>query len=207
MRVGIFGGTFDPAHYGHLLLAETCREQCRLGHVLFLPASIPPHKQQWRLTPAGQRVEMLQLAIAGHEAFSVSELEIQRGGVTYTVDTLTTLREQRPQDELFFLMGADSLRDLPTWREAARICELAVPVVVRRRDTPEPDFGVLAGMVSAARLQEIRRHQVQMPLVEFSSTAIRQAVAAGRSIRYQTPRAVEKYIQTQGLYREQGNPA
>ena len=207
MRVGIFGGTFDPVHYGHLLLAETCREQCRLDHVLFLPAAIPPHKQQWRLTPADRRVEMLRLAIAGHEAFLVSELEIRRGGVTYTVDTLTALREQQPQDELFFLMGADSLRDLPTWREAARICELAVPVVVRRRDTPEPNFSVLAGLLLAERLQEIRRHQVQMPLVDFSSTALRQAVAAGRSIRYQTPRAVEKYIQTQGLYREEGIPA
>ena len=202
MRVGVFGGTFDPVHYGHLLLAETCREQCRLDRVLFLPASIPPHKQTWRLTPAERRVEMLRLAIGGHEAFLVSELEIQRGGVTYTVDTLTALQEQQPQDELFFLMGADSLHDLPTWREAARICSLAVPVVVRRRGTPEPDFGVLADLVSADRLQLIRRHQVQMPLVEFSSTAIRQAVAAGRSIRYQTPRAVEKYIETQGLYRE-----
>jgi nicotinate-nucleotide adenylyltransferase len=150
---------------------------------------------------------MLRLAIAGHEAFVISELEIARGGVTYTVDTLTALQEQQPQDELFFLMGADSLRDLPGWRDTARICELAVPVVVRRRDTPEPDFGVLAGMVSGPRLQEIRRHQVQMPLVDFSSTAIRQAVAASRSIRYQTPRAVEKYIQTQGLYCEEGKPA
>lgn len=201
MRVGVFGGTFDPVHYGHLLLAETCREQCRLDHVLFLPAAIPPHKQSWQLTPARQRLEMLALAIAGHDAFAISPLEIQRGGVTYTVDTLTALRAERPQDELFFLMGADSLRDLPTWRAAARICTLAVPVVVRRRDTPEPDFGNLAGLVSELRLQEIRRHQAQMPLVEFSSTAIRQAVAAGRSIRYQTPRAVEKYIESQGLYR------
>ncbi|NLF69592.1 MAG: nicotinate (nicotinamide) nucleotide adenylyltransferase [Candidatus Anammoximicrobium sp.] len=207
MRVGIFGGTFDPVHYGHLLLAETCREQCGLDHVLFLPAAIPPHKQQWRLTPAVTRLEMLRLAIIGHKAFSVSELEIRRGGVTYTVDTLTALRDQQPQDELFFLMGADSLRDLPTWREAARICSLAVPVVVRRRDTPEPDFGLLAGLVPAARLQEIRRHQAQMPLVDFSSTAIRQAVAAGRSIRYQTPRAVEMYIQTQGLYRTEASQA
>jgi len=144
---------------------------------------------------------MLRLATAGHEAFAVSELEIQRGGVTYTVDTLTALREQRPHDEFFFLMGADSLCDLPAWRQAAKVCELSVPVVVRRRDTPEPDFETLEGLVSAARLQEIRRHQVQMPLVEFSSTAIRQAVAEGRTIRYQTPRAVEKYLQTQGLYR------
>ncbi len=201
MRVGILGGTFDPVHYGHLLLAENCREQCRLDQVLFLPAAIPPHKQTCQVTDAAKRLDMVRLAITGHDAFAVSEIEIQRGGVTYTVDTLTGLRQQRADDELFFLMGADSLRDLPTWRQAARICELAVPVVIRRGDMPEPDFSVLADLVSADRLETIRRHQVRMPLVEFNSTAIRQAVADGRTIRYQTPRAVEKYIQTHELYK------
>jgi nicotinate-nucleotide adenylyltransferase len=201
MRLGVFGGTFDPVHYGHLLLAETCREQCRLDQVWFIPASRPPHKQQWVLTPADKRLDMLRLAIAGHDGFVLSELEIERGGVSYTVETLSMLQQRHPADELFFLMGADSLRDLPTWREAARVCQLAVPIVVRRGNAPEPDFGVLAGLVSAERLEEFRRHQVQMPLVQFSSTAIRQSVAAGRSIRYQTPRAVEKYIETHKLYR------
>jgi nicotinate-nucleotide adenylyltransferase len=146
---------------------------------------------------------MLRLAIAGHAAFVVSELEIERGGVSYTVETLAAIDQRHPGHELCFLMGADSLRDLPTWREAARICQLAVPIVVRRGNAPEPDFGVLSDLVSAERLEEFRRHQVQMPLVEFSSTAIRQLVAAGRSIRYQTPRAVEKYIETHKLYRNE----
>jgi nicotinate-nucleotide adenylyltransferase len=201
--VGIFGGTFDPVHYGHLLLAETCREQCRLDQVWFMPAAVPPHKQDWPLTPAQRRVEMLRLATAGHQAFVVSELETRRGGVSYTVETLAALCEQSPADELFFLMGADSLRDLPTWRDAPRICRLATPVVVRRRNTPEPDFGVLDALIPPDRVEEIRQHQVQMPLVEFSSTGIRQAVAEGRSIRYQTPRAVEKYIHTSRLYRRE----
>jgi nicotinate-nucleotide adenylyltransferase len=202
MRLGIFGGTFDPVHYGHLLLAEQCREPCRLDRVWFVPASVPPHKAERTLTPAVKRVEMLKLAIAGHEAFEVSTLEIERGGLSYTLDTLLAVRGQQPEAELFFLMGADSLRDLPTWWEPARICQLATPVVVRRRGAPEPDLGVLTPLVSAERLQEIRGCQVQMPVVEFSSTAIRQAVAAGRSVRYQTPRAVEKYMETQGLYRQ-----
>lgn len=202
MRIGIFGGTFDPVHYGHLLLAETCREQCALDQVWLLPASVPPHKQTRTLTPADRRTEMLELAIAGHEAFVVSTLEIERGGVSYTVETLSTIREQHPDAELFFLMGADSLRDLPTWRETQRICQFATPVVVRRRGAPEPDFNVLNGMVDEQRLAEIRRHQVEMPVVEFSSTAIRQAIGAGRSIRYQTPRSVEKYIEVHGLYRQ-----
>ncbi|MBC8876722.1 MAG: nicotinate-nucleotide adenylyltransferase [Planctomycetes bacterium] len=202
MRIGIFGGTFDPVHYGHLLLAETSREQCSLDQVWLLPAAVPPHKQERVRTPAKQRMEMLELAIAGHEAFVVSPMEIERGGVSYTVDTLAAIRERQPDAEVFFLMGADSLRDLPTWRETGRICQLATPVVVRRRGAPEPDFNVLAGLVADERLEEIRRHQVEMPVVEFSSTAIRQATAAGRSTRYQTPRAVEKYIETHELYRE-----
>ncbi len=207
MRIGIFGGTFDPVHYGHLLLAETCREQCRLDQVWFLPASVPPHKQQWRLTSPGQRLDMLKLAVAGHESVIVSALEIERGGVSYTVDTLSAIHEQHAGAELFFLMGADSLQDLPTWRETGRICELAVPVVVRRRGAPEPDFNVVADVVPAARREQIRRYQVEMPVVEYSSTAIREFVAAGRSIRYQTPRAVEKYIETHGLYRGEGENA
>ncbi len=199
-RVGIFGGTFDPVHYGHLLLAETCREQCKLDSVWFLPAAVPPHKQDLRLTSAQQRLEMLRLAIAGHDQFQVSELEIERGGVSYTVDTLRAIRADRPEAELFLLMGGDSLADLPMWRETDEICQLAIPVVIRRRGTPEPDFRVLADILSEDRLREIREYQVQMPLIEFSSSAIRQAVAAGRSIRYQTTRAVETYIRANKLY-------
>jgi len=201
MRLGIFGGTFDPVHYGHLLLAETCREQCELDLVLLMPAAQPPHKCQWELAPAAARAEMLELAIGGHPSMSVSRSEIERGGVSYTVETLTQLRAERPDAELFFLMGADSLEDLPDWREPQRICKLAIPVVVRRAGTGEPDFSTLAGFVSPERLGEIRRFQVEMPVLELSSTDIRERVAAGRSIRFLTPRAVEKYIESHGLYR------
>lgn len=201
MRLGLFGGTFDPVHYGHLLLAEFCREQCHLDDVWFMPAAVPPHKQRHDLTPARQRIEMLELAIGGHEAFAVSRLEVERGGVSYTVDTLTELRAEQPERELFLLLGADSLADLPHWREAARICELATPVVVRRPGSFEPSFDVLAGLVSAERLEQTRANLVEMPRIELSSREIRRRVAAGLSIRYQTPRAVEKYIETAGLYR------
>ena len=96
MRLGLFGGTFDPVHYGHLLLAESCREQCRLDAVWFLPAAVPPHKQGWELTPAPQRIAMLELATAGNPAFSVCRYEIERGGVNYTVETLTHFRAEDP---------------------------------------------------------------------------------------------------------------
>ncbi len=201
MRLGVFGGSFDPIHFGHLLLAETCREQSRLDQVLLMPAAVPPHKQDHELTPVRDRLTMLELAIAGHEQLAVSTIEIDRGGVSYTIDTLSALAEQYPQAELFFLMGADSLNDLPTWREPQRLCELAIPLVVRRAGAPEPDFTAIVELVTPQRLEVIRQHQVEMPIIELSSTDIRARVATGRSIRYRTPRAVEKYIETQGLYR------
>jgi nicotinate-nucleotide adenylyltransferase len=144
---------------------------------------------------------MLELALAGHEQIKASRVEIDRGGVSYTLDTLAAVRELHPAATLFFLMGADSLRDLPTWREPRQICELAIPAVVRRGGAAEPDFGVLAPLVSPERLAEIRAAQVEMPLVELSSTDLRERAASGRSLRFRTPRAVEKYIESQGLYR------
>ena len=200
-RLGILGGSFDPVHYGHLLLAEACREQCELDRVLLIPAAVSPHKQGQQRTPSKDRVQMLRLAIGGHERFSVSTIEIDRGGVSYTVETLAALAEKHPDSVFFFLMGADSLNELPTWREPKRLCALATPVVVRRAEAPEPDFGALSEIVDDERLGEIRRHQVEMPIIELSSTDIRERVSAGKSIRYQTPRAVEKYIETHGLYR------
>ena len=201
MRIGIFGGTFDPVHFGHLLSAELCREQCELDRVQFVPAAVPPHKQTRELSPDRQRVEMLQLATGGHPAFEVSTIEIDRGGVTYTYETLEAIHAERPDDELFFLMGADSLRDLPTWRRPERICQLAIPVAVARPGAPPPKFEALAPLVSPQRLAEIRRFSVRTPQLELSSTEIRRRTAAGQSIRFQTPAAVEKYIESQRLYR------
>jgi nicotinate-nucleotide adenylyltransferase len=200
MRLGILGGTFDPVHYGHLLLAESAREQCRLDQVWFLPAAIPPHKQGHVLSDVEQRIEMLELAVAGNPAMIVSRLEADRGGVTYTVETLEALRAEDPQRELLFLMGADSLADLPNWREPARICELTIPVVVRRAGQAV-DYSRLAELVPAQRLELFRQHQVEMPAIELSSHDIRDRVGRGQSILYRTPRAVEKYIETHGLYR------
>jgi nicotinate-nucleotide adenylyltransferase len=130
-------------------------------------------------------------------------LEIQRGGVSYTVDTLHRVGQQHSGAELFFLMGGDSLRDLPTWRQPERICQLATPVVVRRNGAPVPDLTVLSQLVTAERLAQIDHFQVEMPIIQLSSTDLRQRVANGQSIRYRTPRAVEKYIETHNLYREE----
>ena len=200
MRLGIFGGSFDPVHYGHLLLAESCREQLRLDRVLFVPAGSPPHKQGHALTLAAQRVEMLALATGGEPAFEVSPLEVEREGITYTVDTLERLSAERPNAELFLLLGGDMFADLPNWRRPERVVELAVPAVVLRPGSPAPDFAALEAFASADRVAAAWQAQVQMPGVGFSSSEIRLRVSEGRSIRYQTPRAVEKYIEVQGLY-------
>jgi len=204
----VFGGSFDPVHFGHLLLAECCREQIGLDRVWFVPTAAQPHKLNGPVASAAQRLDMLRLAIGGHSAFEVSTLELDRGGVSYTVETLEAVRREQPAAELFLLMGADSLSDFPTWREPARICELAIPVTVRRAGAAEPDYAQIARLMSAERLAEIERFRVEMPAVDFSASNIRRRVAAGLSIRYRTPRAVEKYIEVQGLYlKDEGRTA
>jgi len=201
MRLGIFGGTFDPVHYGHLLLAECCRERCRLDAVWFLPAAIAPHKQNSEPTPAAARIEMLELAIAGNPAFSVCCYEADRGGVHYTAETLAHFHAKDPSREMFFLMGADMFLDLPNWRNPARVCELALPVVVCRPGSGPIDFGRLSGIASPDRIALMRQHQVEMPEIGISATDIRNRVSQGQGIRYRVPRAVEMYVVTHGLYR------
>lgn len=205
MRLGIFGGTFDPIHNGHLLLAECCREQCRLDAVWFLPAAMPPHKQDHEPTPAAQRVAMIELAIAGNPHFALCHYEIDQGGVNYTFDTLTHFQAEDPTREFFFLLGADMFHDLPNWRRPERVCELALPVVVRRPGAAPLDFDALASIAAPERIALMRQHQVEMPEIGISSTDIRRRAAAGQSLRYRVPSAVEMYIASHGLYRANGS--
>jgi nicotinate-nucleotide adenylyltransferase len=203
MRLGLFGGSFDPIHIGHLLLADFCREMSRLDEIWFIPAAKPPHKQARPLSASKHRLAMLNLAVGGQQSMAVSRLELDRGGVSYTVETVREIHQRQPSAELFLLMGADTLYDLPNWREPAEVLRLATPVVVRRTGQAEPDFGCLAPFVGGERLAALAKHVVPMPLIEISSSEIRRRVAAGLSIRFQTPRAVEEYIRAQGLYRDE----
>jgi nicotinate-nucleotide adenylyltransferase len=196
MRLGLFGGTFDPIHLGHLILAEQCREACKLDRVWFVVAGAPPHKRNDR-TAVAHRLEMARIAIAGQTSFAVSELETTRPGPHYSVETLEAVRRDQPDDDLFFLIGADSLADLPTWREPARIAQLATIVVVNRPGLEEidaanlPDFGPGSQPLLS----------VTIPPIGIASTDLRRRLAEGRSIRYMVPRGVEAYIEAQGLYR------
>ena len=201
MRIGVFGGTFDPVHVGHLILAERCRESARLDQVLFVPSAVPPHKKTHVLTPFAQRVEMLTLAISGHPPFRIDELENERSGPSYTVDTLTQLQAQRPGDEFCFILGSDSLHDFPTWRQPARILELATLLVIVRSDWPAFAVDELRKAVKLPDDFRLRYEVVEAPLIDISSREIRQRIAASQSVRYMIPRAVEAYIEDKGLYK------
>lgn len=194
MKIGIFGGAFDPIHNGHLLLAEQCREQCELDEVWFVPTRTPPHKDAAALTPGRERCEMLAFATAGIPEFLVKRIELDREEVSWTVDTLRSTRETNPHDDLFLLIGADSLADLPTWRDPETIAELATIVAVNRGEA-EP--GDVAGLSAAIR---DRVRFVTMPGVAISATDIRSRVADGKSIRFLVPRAVEQFILERGVY-------
>jgi len=198
MRLGIFGGTFDPVHIGHLLLAEQCREQCRLDQVWFIPAGVPPHKLTQTLAAGKARAEMLELAVAGHDNLRVDRRELDRSDPCYTVETLAALKAEDPTRELFFLMGADSLAEFSTWREPQRIVELAELAVVNRGGAPLLDLGPMRALLGDALVSRI--HFVTMTGMDVSSSDIRRRVSDGKSIRYMVPRAVECYIGTHGLY-------
>jgi nicotinate-nucleotide adenylyltransferase len=201
MRVGVYGGTFDPVHLGHLILAEQCREQGRLDQVWFTPAPRPPHKLDQPPTRFEQRVEMLQLALASQPAFQIDEIEKERSGPSYTVETLAELHRRHPGDEFFLLIGGDSLADLPHWREPRRILQLAGILVMERPGHILPPTEQLRAQFGLAEAEELRVQILDAPLIDIASRDLRQRAAEGRSIRYLVPRAVECYIQERRLYR------
>ena len=206
MRIGIYGGSFNPVHLGHLIAAECCREQARLDRVLFMPAATPPHKQGQLLADAADRVAMLTLAVGGHEAFAVSTIEVDRGGVSYTVDTLAVLAQRHPHDTLVLVLGPDALAQLPTWREPQTIADRCELVAVERERLDDVaaiarDAG-LADLLGQERLAALIAARVRMPAIGVRASDLRAAVASGTSIRYRTPRAVEAFVMSHGLYRD-----
>jgi nicotinate-nucleotide adenylyltransferase len=193
----VLGGTFDPPHVGHLVLADRAREQLDLARILWVPAGDPWRKAGRALSAAEHRAAMVSLAIEGEPAFELSRAEIEREGPTYSVDTLRALHGQYPGAELVFLLGADALRDLPHWHEPAELIELARLGVAARGDdlmSTSDIEGLLPGLAEHVLW-------VDMPRLDISSTELRERAAAGKSLRYLVPHAVETYIRKQGLYR------
>jgi nicotinate-nucleotide adenylyltransferase len=205
LRVGILGGTFDPIHYGHLAIAEEVREALQLDRILFVPAARPPHKLDEEVAPATDRAAMVALAIAGNSAFSMSRIELERDGPSYTADTLGELADeaarQRVARSLYFIISAEALASLGTWHEPARILELARLAVVPRPGSPLPGGAALAAMLPGGSGSVARVECVETVPLANSSSDVRARAAAGRSIRYLVPPAVESYIHEHRLYR------
>jgi nicotinate-nucleotide adenylyltransferase len=196
MRVGIFGGTFDPVHLGHLVVAEQAREQGELDEVWFVPSARPPHKLDQPITSFDRRVDMLELAIAGEPIFQVSLVEKARPGPSYTVDTLADVAASRPGVDWSLILGADSLIDFPAWREPDRILEMASLLVVARPGWSEAE----AGKVSQG-FPEGKVRWLEAPLISIASRDLRRRAAEGRSLAYLTPKAVEVFIREKKVYR------
>jgi nicotinate-nucleotide adenylyltransferase len=190
LRLGLLGGSFDPIHFGHLRAAENAREALALDEVLFIAAGDPPHKPEARLAPAADRLAMVALGTASNRAFSVSELEVARPGKSYTVDTLRSLRAERPGDELFLIVGGDTLPEMPSWREPQALFELCTVAVAGRPGSPAGPPPAGARVVG-----------VPGPELPISATVVREQARAGRSVRYLVPDAVAEYIETRRLYR------
>lgn len=184
-RVGIYGGTFDPVHYAHLILAREALEQLALEKVIFVPAAVSPHKQDMAPSPAAVRVEMLRCAIDGNSRFAVDARELHRPPPSFTIDTVEEIRRAEPQSEILYFIGSDNLPRLHTWHRFEELRKLVQFVVLERCNAPAP-----------SEFTMVRR------LIDISSTEIRNRVATGRSIRYLVPPAVEELIERHQLYKE-----
>jgi nicotinate-nucleotide adenylyltransferase len=189
VRLGVFGGTFDPPHLGHLVAASQVAEELQLQRLLWVPAALHPFKRGRVAAEAGLRLEMTRAAVAGDPRFAVDALELERSGPSYTADTLAQLQAREPGAELYLLTGADNLRELHLWHRVDEVLRLARLVVLTRAGEGAPRAGG-----PAAR-------EVVVPRLDLSSTEIRRRVAAGECIRYLVPEAVRAVIEREGLYR------
>jgi nicotinate-nucleotide adenylyltransferase len=201
-RVGVLGGTFDPVHYGHLVIAEEVFATLQLTEIVFVPAGQPPHKTNVEITAAEHRLKMLELAIASNPHFTISRVDLDRPGPSYTVDMLKLLRRQMGEHTaIYFIIGADSLEDLLSWHDSSGILEQLTHLVAVRR----PGYSESEAFYDSleARLSGIKQRLlvVDAPQFDISATDLRQRVAEGRPIKYQTPESVESYIVQYSLYR------
>ncbi len=196
MRVGVLGGTFDPVHNGHLALGEAARRELELDTVLFIPAGEPWRKSDQQITLAEHRLAMLRIAVGGHAAFGISDIELRRGGATYTADTLEALAAERLDDAFWFIVGADALADLPNWHEPQRIVKHATLAVA-----PRPGHELDLRALQATGVTRDRVVTFEMPPVDVSSRDIRARIAAGERVDDLLAPGVEAYIREHGLYR------
>ncbi|NIA08102.1 MAG: nicotinate-nucleotide adenylyltransferase [Actinobacteria bacterium] len=199
-RIGLLGGTFDPIHLGHLLLAVHSYEKLDLDRVIFIPARIPPHKGQ-PAASAEQRLQMVRLAVGNDERFLVCDCELSRTSTSYTIDTVKKLQQSLGSNtQLFWLIGSDMLEDLPNWREVNKLVDMIDIVVVQRAGQPSADFSALQPSLTVEQIKRIQGQAINVSLIDISSTMARERIAQGLSLRYFVPESVEKYIAKNKLY-------
>jgi nicotinate-nucleotide adenylyltransferase len=198
-RVGLFGGTFDPPHVGHLILASEAKSQLELNRVLWTVTPDPPHKQDQSITPLEHRLAMVKLAIQDNPSFELSDIELERPGPHYTVDTIRLLAKENPNAEIVPIIGGDSLHDLPTWHQPQELLYAAHWVGVMRRPGEETNLQALERELPGI---SSKVHYVDAPLLEIASREIRDRVATGKPFRYYLPLPVYKYINEHQLYQQ-----
>lgn len=191
-KIGILGGTFDPPHFGHLVLAQELAEKLKLDRVIFIPSAVPPHKTGDDISSFKHRFDMTQRAISGNKLFSISDIELKREGPSYTIDTIKQLRKLYPQAELFLLTGSDILEEIPNWKNPREIYE-SIKVVIGLR----PGFDRIDQTSQFAKESRI----IEITSLDISSTLIRRKIKTGEAIRYLVHSEVEHYILQQKLYK------
>ncbi len=200
-RTGLFGGSFNPVHIAHLILAERVREEADLDRVVFVPARRPPHKPERPLAGGHHRIQMLERAIGDHPRFETSTAELDRAGPSYTLRTVRAFRENLDEEsELYLLLGGDSVLDLPNWWRAHELVEEVSLIAVERPGYRLDDLSVVSDAFDEEVVSQIRQNLVQMPLMDLSATDIRRRRQEGLSIRYLVPDSVREYICQEGLY-------
>jgi len=201
-RIGLFGGTFDPPHLGHLILASEAQTQLELDRLLWILTPEPPHKQDRDVAPVEDRLAMVELAIADNPAFELSRVELNRPGPHYTVDTIKIISEQNPGADLVPIIGGDSLRDLPKWHEPQQIIYACHWIGVMRRPNDKSNLDELERELPGI---SSKVHYVDAPLLQIASHEIRNRIAMGQSVRYYLPRPVYEYIEEHHLYHPSQN--
>jgi len=208
-RVGLFGGTFNPVHLGHLRGAEEIREVFHLDEVIFVPSSIPPHKMTERVIEASHRLEMVRLAVSGNPYFSVSDVEISRPGKSYSIETIKYFLEKR-QDAFFFILGSDAFSDIETWKEFQNLFLLCHFIVMTRPGSQKehslpralvPNFRYASQEKAWVHVSGYMLYLKEISFLDISSTKVRELIEKGRSVRYLISPEVETYIQEHSLYR------
>lgn len=202
MRIGILGGTFNPVHIGHLIIAEEVYYRHGLSRVIFIPAGIPPHKGAENLTEAHHRYEMVKLATKDNDHFEVSDEEVSREGKSFTIDTVDANPERYGKDsDLHLIVGMDTVNELPTWKDIKRLSTLCRIVVVNRPGNTLANLDQLIPVMGKEKVEEIKRIHVEIPPIGISSTDIRNRLKKGLHTRYIVPPEVRQYIEKHGLYK------